>query len=141
MTGMALSQQNGRVTRPFSPLACWLVLWRVRLLLRTGGLVSALRWANRTRDGIPAISLADLFVKAQENVNVAAALFPGRAHCLERSLALQFVLGRCGIPTEIKFGAQPYRFRAHAWVEHAGVPVNESPETLIGLAVFPAVPV
>ena len=49
--------------------------------------------------------------------------------CLSRSIALVHLLGRNGISAEVRFGAriEESRLDAHAWVEHEGVPLNESP--------------
>jgi len=74
------------------------------------------------------------------NIAVAGALFPGHARCLEQSLALFICLKRHGAPVVLRFGVQPYRFRAHAWVECEGVPVNELGETIRGLACLPEIP-
>jgi hypothetical protein len=59
-------------------------------------------------------------------VDTAAAFFPGRALCLEQSLALYVCLRRAGVPAELKIGAQPYPFAAHAWVEHRGELIGTS---------------
>ena len=47
--------------------------------------------------------------------------------CLRRSLALQWLLGRQGITTDLCFGVQKEAsdFSAHAWLEHAGQPIGE----------------
>jgi hypothetical protein len=70
-------------------------------------------------------------------VVAAAALYPGRALCLEQSLVLYVLLRRRGQPAELRFGVRPYPFRAHAWVELNGVPLNEQPDEIGNLAVFP----
>ena len=31
-----------------------------------------------------------------------------------------------GVPVQLRIGAQPYPFAAHAWVEHRGEPVGSS---------------
>lgn len=71
-------------------------------------------------------------------VDLAAAFFPARARCLERSFALHVCLGRCGIPTTVRLGVQPYPFAAHAWVELDGEPIGESPDSI---ALFRALPI
>jgi hypothetical protein len=47
--------------------------------------------------------------------------------CLHRSLALWWLLGRRGIECRLQLGErkQRDRFEAHAWVEYAGVIVND----------------
>jgi len=48
--------------------------------------------------------------------------------CLHRSLALWWLLGRRGIESRLQLGArrQDGRFEAHAWVEYAGLIVNDA---------------
>jgi len=61
---------------------------------------------------------------------VRAAVRHGFGHptCLEESLAVWFLLGREGIPTQVRVGVRndAKKFEAHAWVEYAGVPLNEA---------------
>jgi hypothetical protein len=57
---------------------------------------------------------------------MAAAFIPGRALCLEQSLALYVCLRRAGVAVGLRLGVQPYPFAAHAWVEYKGEPVGES---------------
>lgn len=53
---------------------------------------------------------------------------PGDTRCLRRSLVLTQLLARRGIAARLVIGARTAPdFLAHAWVEHAGVPVL-SPE-------------
>jgi hypothetical protein len=55
-------------------------------------------------------------------------LLPGDTRCLRRSLVLTQLLARRGISARLVIGARTAPdFLAHAWVEHAGVPVL-SPE-------------
>ncbi len=64
-------------------------------------------------------------------VTVAARHGPYRANCLKQSLVLWWLLARCGISSEIKFGIQQESERfpgAHAWVEYAGVTLIDSQE-------------
>jgi hypothetical protein len=55
--------------------------------------------------------------------------------CLRRSLALQWLLRRRGIDTELRFGVRRVAgdpgLEAHAWLERHGHPVSE-PEALTG---------
>jgi hypothetical protein len=50
-----------------------------------------------------------------------------RPNCLERALALSFLLRRRGIAADLRFGARKdaERLEAHAWVEYRGVPLDE----------------
>ncbi|HEY0704402.1 MAG TPA: lasso peptide biosynthesis B2 protein [Candidatus Acidoferrales bacterium] len=62
---------------------------------------------------------------AQLQEAAALSLF-FHTNCLERSLALWFLLRQRGFPAELKFGArkQSETFEAHAWVELNGVALN-----------------
>jgi len=55
----------------------------------------------------------------------------GHPTCLEESLALWWLLGRQGITSELRIGVRKHdkKFEAHAWVERAGMALNE-PESL-----------
>jgi hypothetical protein len=66
---------------------------------------------------------------------VAVKYGPWRPQCLLRSLALGWYLGRQGIAFELRLGVpaaaagvagrRAVDFTAHAWVEHAGVVLND----------------
>ena len=58
-------------------------------------------------------------------LNLACCWYPKRALCLERSAVLTCLLRSCGLPAHMVLGAQKLPFRAHAWVEVNGQPVNE----------------
>ena len=70
-------------------------------------------------------------------VATAAAFFPGRAICLEQSVALHVLLRRSGHLAALRVGVQPYPFRAHAWVELDGQPVFENADQLVKFIPFP----
>jgi len=61
---------------------------------------------------------------------VQAAAWHGlfHANCLQRSLALWWLLRRQGIEANLQFGVRKLarKFEAHAWVEHEGVVLNDS---------------
>jgi Transglutaminase-like superfamily len=122
------------VIRPPSILACTVVLAAVSVMLNTRGFGWTLNMARRVRHAdSPTRRLAQKIIEqTTHNVAVAGALFPGRARCLEQSLALYTVLRRRGAAAEIRIGVQPFRFRAHAWVECDGIPVNETLEMVRG---------
>jgi hypothetical protein len=50
--------------------------------------------------------------------------------CLAKSLALWWLLGRQGIPSQLRIGIskENEKFEAHAWVERDGTAVNEPEE-------------
>jgi len=51
----------------------------------------------------------------------------GSPSCLEESLALWWLLGRQGIPSQLRIGIRKKnaKFEAHAWVEFEGAALNE----------------
>lgn len=64
---------------------------------------------------------------------IAESLYPAREaplDCLPRSLALTRFLRMSGWPAQHVMGVALYPFEAHAWVELAGIPVNESATSL-----------
>jgi len=58
-------------------------------------------------------------------LNHACMWYPKRALCLQRSSVLTCLLRSSGIPAQMVLGAQKLPFKAHAWVEVNGRPVNE----------------
>jgi len=58
-------------------------------------------------------------------VNCACVWYPKQALCLQRSFVTTYLLRKNGISALMVLGAQKLPFRAHAWVEVAGQPVNE----------------
>lgn len=70
-------------------------------------------------------------------VAVAAAFFPGRAVCLEQSLAGFVLLRRAGFAAQLRVGVQPLPFEAHAWLELDGRPLLENEDELIRFVAFP----
>ena len=77
-------------------------------------------------------------------VGIASSRVPLRVACLHRSIVLWRLLRRRGIPCELRLGAGTNGgpFEAHAWVECAGVALNEGAAHLsryrpFGQAVMP----
>lgn len=122
-------------------LRSMLILLAVRLHLKTRGfgrsVARARRMAERTAvaDYTP-----DLPDHTALRVAIAGAFFPGRAVCLEQSLALYLLLRRRGVPAELRLGVTPSPFHAHAWVELHGEPVNEDAETVAKFLPMPVAP-
>jgi len=60
-------------------------------------------------------------------VNAASNRLLGPDNCLTRSLYLWWLLRRRGVSCELRIGVKMNdgALDAHAWVEHAGVPVND----------------
>lgn len=58
-------------------------------------------------------------------VNHACVLYPKRALCLQRAFVTTWLLRRKSVHAFMVLGAQQLPFKAHAWVEVDGQPVNE----------------
>ena|SRR5256885_1616359 len=73
-------------------------------------------------------------------VNAAAYHGWGRPTCLEKSLALWWLLRQMGVTSSVRIGARTSggRFEAHAWVECDGAALNEPGETHRHYASFDA---
>jgi hypothetical protein len=113
-----------------SLLTCFLTIVAVKIMLKWKGFGRTLQYLHRRLSVVAVAPGAhDALVRATErNVALMAALYPGRARCLEQSLALYWLLRRRGVPVEFAIGAQPYPFAAHAWVTYNGKPVNDLAE-------------
>ena len=120
---------NQRSTSP-SLSTCVLTIVAVKVLLAWAGFGRTLQYLHRRLSVIVVAPGAhEALVRATErNVALVAALYPGRARCLEQSLALYWLLRRRGVPVDFAIGAQPYPFAAHAWVTYNGKPVNDLDE-------------
>lgn len=109
---------------PFILLLTW-------LRLRRAGYRATLKRAQ----GRPASTLgpSERLALARDTayaVAVAVKYGPWKPLCLLRSMTLAWFLGRRGIPFEVRIGVPgdaggTLDFTAHAWVEHAGVVLND----------------
>lgn len=61
-----------------------------------------------------------------------------QATCLERSLALWWLLARYGVATRLRIGVQSAngKLEAHAWVERDGAAIGEPETTHLHYAAF-----
>lgn len=121
-------------------VTCMLLLLAADLSLKGLGLRRSVRLARwLARPAAASRSDARPFViDSARRVATAAAFYPGRAQCLEQSLALFLLLRRRGVPVDLRIGVQPFPFVAHAWIEHEGKPVNEHEDFVMRLAPFPS---
>ena len=73
-------------------------------------------------------------------VNAAARYWWGRSTCLEKSLALWWLLHQQGTASSVRIGARKAegKLEAHAWVEREGVALNEAHEEHRHYATFDA---
>jgi len=58
-------------------------------------------------------------------VNYACVFYPKRVLCLQRSFVTTCLARSCGVEAQMVMGAQTVPFKAHAWTEVGGKPVNE----------------
>lgn len=119
-----------REDRVPSALRCGLFLFAVKVMLKTVGFARTLHWIRRRTEWALAERHGDAAVvgPTADAVALAAAVYPGRALCLEQSLALYHYLRRAGVQAEFRLGVQPHPFVAHAWVECRGALINDMPE-------------
>ena len=121
-------------------LSCGLLIAGLKLGLATAGFARTLRWVtDRTARALEQPGSAGVIDRVAHAVALAAALYPGRALCLEQSLALYYLLRQRGVDARLRLGVQPYPFSAHAWVEHGGVPLNDFPEHVRHFIALPEV--
>jgi hypothetical protein len=144
---MSAPEGNQRRYRPrlraVSVLRCAFWLSAVHVGIKTRGFMTVWRFVNKQRRPQEPYTEEDkAYVDGvASDMAVAAALYPFRARCLHQSIALYYLLRRQGIEVEHRIGVQPYRFRAHAWIEFRGRPINERGSEITGLVVLPSVPI
>ena len=119
-------------------VGCFVAVALTRGSLKFAGFRRTTRWAHRlarrsTTDRVDREGSEG----AARRVAVAAAFFPGRAICLEQSIALYVLLRRRAVSATLRIGVQPYPFKAHAWVEVDGQPIYENADNLIRFVAFP----
>jgi Transglutaminase-like superfamily len=88
---------------------------------------------------IPAAAAAESRVVMTSRMVLAAARnSPVRSTCLERSLALWWLLAKQSIATQFRIGVRKdgEKFAAHAWVEHDGVAIGEPEASHLHYTVF-----
>jgi hypothetical protein len=101
----------------------------LKLSLAAFGFRRTMGWISRDVERVPDAAADDAIVsRCEYAVAMAAALYPGRAACLERSLMLYWWLRRAGVSVQLRMGAQLYPFLAHAWVERDGRVINDVAE-------------
>jgi len=117
-------------------VGCFVLVASVRASLRLLGFRRTVRLAKLAA-GRGARRPAGTPTDCARAIATAAAFFPGRAVCLEQSLALYVVLRRRGHSGVLRLGVQPYPFLAHAWVELDGTPLFENQDALSKFIPFP----
>lgn len=69
-------------------------------------------------------------------VNYACVWYPKQALCLQRSFVTTCLLRKHGVAAQMVLGAQKLPFKAHAWVEVNGRPINERSNVKVTYAVW-----
>lgn len=110
--------------------------------LRVLGRQRLMRWLDRLGRSAgrarPTEQLLDYARRAAYLTNAAAGRRFLQATCLQRSIALWWLLQREGIETRLVLGARKVQgeFQAHAWVEYEGEVLNDRPDVRARYAVF-----
>ena len=119
-----------RYIRVPSLIEAMLLIIASKVLLGIFGFERTWHWIQRMSDCVPRLSEVDpaAISRAEYTIAMAAALYPGRAACLERSLTLYWYLRRRGVAVDFRMGVQMYPFLAHAWLELEGHAINDVPE-------------
>ena len=122
-----------------SVLWCGFMIFVMRTSLQRRGFSRTTRWIRQRVEATREVASVDLdTIKTVERaVATAAALYPGRAQCLEQSLVLYYVLRRHGVAVRYCQGVQAHPFLGHAWVEYQGEPVNDITEHVRRFARLP----
>jgi len=106
-------------------IQAWARLLAVDLLLRSRPFPRVQEWVSNRYNARQAKTSGETWEIIQRNqrlVLLAARYSLYRMECLRQALALQVLLGKKGIPTELRFGARKTadQFLAHAWLEYEG---------------------
>jgi hypothetical protein len=109
----------------------------VCLALRPIGLRRLQAWVSRGESGDRSLPLGEVQALGRL-VNIAARHVPWHPSCLARSLVLGWLLQRRGVGSQLRIGVRRVDgcLEAHAWVEYAGLPVNDREDISLDFAVF-----
>lgn len=147
---VTVSRWSGRERLAFVA-ALGLNPWMRRTLRRHGtraALDTVRRWSGGSArsDAAPDSEVVRRARRLGAVVNRAAAPPAPTVTCLARSLTLQLLLQRQGIPGELRIGVRPSgpddeegpgTLLFHAWIEVAGTPVNDGADVGERYATFP----
>lgn len=121
-----------RVVRDGLQLAeAYLILTIVSFFLRLFGFKFIHQFALRSfwkGDTSSSLTNPSLLYRIVEKINQASQWHLIGMGCLQRSFTAFLMLRRRGIPVNLCIGVSKFNFRAHAWLEHHGLVVNEDPK-------------
>ena len=122
-----------------SVIRAGLTIFAIKLSLKIRGYSRTMQWMRRAVGNVPPMSETDVAIveAAEHAVAMAGALYPGRALCLEQSLALYYLLRRQGVLVRYCQGVHPCPFQAHAWIEYQGEVVNDVREHAVEFSRLP----
>jgi hypothetical protein len=109
----------------------------IHLGVRVVGLARVMRWTARGNAADETASL-DAVIALTRTVVRAATHSVGGTTCLTSSLALQCMLRRRGIATQLRVGVRltNRRLEAHAWLEYRGERINDQLGAMEGFFAF-----
>ena len=97
------------------------------IALRVLGLKRLQNWLQRNPPSVADTLSIEALQRLGTLINSAAHHALGPANCLTRSLYLWWLLQRKGVHSQLRIGVRLTDgvLEAHAWVEHAGIPIND----------------
>jgi hypothetical protein len=122
--------------------ALWILALTRYRLKRVGFARTIAHTMGTLPPSVETVQMSDATIDAiVRQVKRASPLFPGRARCLEQSLALYTLLRQRRLPVALCLGVRPYRFEAHAWVEYRGRVLGQYTEKTRQMVRVPVLPV
>jgi len=108
------------------------------IALRVLGLQRLQHWLQRNPPSVACTLSIEALQRLGALINSAAHHALGPANCLTRSLYLWWLLQRKGVHSQLRIGVRMTgdTLEAHAWVEHAGIPINDRPDVSANFAPF-----
>ena len=113
-------------------LKAYLLITIVSLALKLCGFAKVYDWITKARSAKSEVRISDKqqIEKICFCIGAACHYHFLRAQCLQRSLVSYYFLTRCRIQVDLCIGVTKNgdAFMAHAWLEHEGVVLGESPQ-------------
>lgn len=125
--GPLAAQTQGSVIRPRKreTLVAFFALLAFDFVLRVRGFEALVRKVENCPRREPLNSDAEICRRVCATVNRAQVYYPRKAMCLQHSAVVTCLLRRRGVPVQMVLAAQEFPPKAHAWVELAGIVVND----------------